>query len=98
VTHPYRDTKEQGVVGFGKGVGRGVGGLVLKSMAAIFALPAYTLKGAEKQIEKRRDRGLQAELIKIRLRQGLSAFQLATEEEKQEVLKRWRELSIVASD
>jgi hypothetical protein len=79
------------VKGFGKGVGRGIGGLVFKSTAAGLALPAYTLKGVEKQLEKRFDRGLKAEILAVRLRQGLAAFKRATDEEKQEVLRRWEE-------
>lgn len=94
VTHPYRDAKKDAVVGFGKGVGRGVGGLVFKTMAAVFGLPAYTLKGAEKQIEKHSDKDLKAEILRERLKQGLAAFQRATEEEKREVLKRWEELNV----
>jgi sterol 3beta-glucosyltransferase len=63
-------------------------------MAAAFGLPAYTLKGVEKQIEKRSDRDLKAEILEIRLRQGLAAFRQASAEEKREMLKRWKELGV----
>jgi sterol 3beta-glucosyltransferase len=95
VTHPYRDAKKDGVVGFGKGVGRGFGGLLLKTMAAVSGLPGYTLKGIEKQIEKRADRDLKAKIIQIRLKQGLAAIQRTSEEEKQQIIKRWKELAAV---
>jgi sterol 3beta-glucosyltransferase len=94
VTHPYRDTKKEGVVGFGKGVGRGAGGLVLKTMAAVFGLPAYTLKGVEKQLEKRSGRDLKITILKSRLKQGLEDFRMASEEEKQGIVKRWKELNV----
>jgi sterol 3beta-glucosyltransferase len=93
VTHPYRDTKKEGVVGFGKGVGRGAGGLVLKTMAAVFGVPAYTLKGVEKQVEKRADRDLKITILKSRLKQGLEDFRVASEEEKEEIVRRWKELN-----
>jgi hypothetical protein len=94
ITHPYRDTRKDGVAGLGKGIGRGAGGLVLKTMAAVFGLPAYTLKGVEKQFEKRRDRNLQAKILNVRLKQGMDAFRRATEEERQEILRRWKELGV----
>jgi hypothetical protein len=94
VTQPYWGAQKAGVVGFGKGVGKGVGGLVFKTGAAAFGVTGYTLKGVEKQFEKRYDRNLKANLIAQRLKQGLRLFGQATEEEKQEILKRWQELGI----
>jgi hypothetical protein len=94
VTHPYRDAKKQGVKGFGKGVGRGIGGLVFKSTAAVVGLPGYTLKGVEKQMEKRFDRDLKAKILEVRMRQGLAAFERASDAEKQEILKRWKEYGV----
>lgn len=92
VTHPYRDAKKDGIKGFGKGIGRGFGGLISKTMAAVFGVPGYTLKGVEKAVERRSDRDLKAEIIAVRLKQGLAAFRRASEEEKQEILKKWNEL------
>lgn len=80
-----------GVKGFGKGVGKGAGGLVFKLAAAALGVPAYTLKGVEKQIEKRFDHELKAKILEVRLRQGLAAYGKATAEEKEEILKRWSE-------
>jgi hypothetical protein len=94
VTQPYNGTKKDGVVGFGKGVGRGFGGLVFKTSAAAFGMTGYTLKGVEKQFEKRLDRGLKANLIAQRLKQGLRQFGQATEEDKKEILKRWADLGV----
>jgi sterol 3beta-glucosyltransferase len=64
-------------------------------MAAVSGLPGYTLKGIEKQIEKRADRDLKAKIIQIRLSQGLAAIQRTSEEEKQQIIKRWEELIAV---
>jgi hypothetical protein len=94
VTQPYYGTKKDGVVGFGKGIGKGVGGLVFKTSAAAFGVTGYTLKGVEKQFEKRYSRGLKANLIAQRLKQGLRHFGMATKEEKDEILKRWGELGL----
>lgn len=98
ITHPYRDMKKEGVKGLGKGVGRGVGGLVFKTIAAIIGVPAYTLKGIEKQVEKLadrdRDQDLKSEILAARMQQALEAFRQASEEEKKEIVKRWKHLGI----
>ena len=51
---PYQGAKEEGAIGFAKGLGKGVGGWVLKDFAAICGLPAYTLKGLHREITKGR--------------------------------------------
>ncbi|CAN8096391.1 unnamed protein product [Discula destructiva] len=50
---PIRGAKH-GVRGFGKGVGMGLTGFVLKDIAALIGPLSYTLKGVQKQIERRR--------------------------------------------
>jgi len=92
VTQPYRGARKEGVVGFGKGIGKGIGGLVIKSGAAVFAIPGYTLKGLERGVEKRYDRDLKAQILAVRIRQGLGEFGKAGEEEKEEVVRRFREV------
>ena len=92
VTQPYWGAQKDGVVGFGKGVGKGVGGLVFKTGAAAFGVMGYTLKGVEKQFEKRYSRGLKANIIAQRLKQGMREFGKASEEEKKEIVKRWKDV------
>ncbi|KUL88236.1 hypothetical protein ZTR_04936 [Talaromyces verruculosus] len=92
VRHPYRDAQKDGLEGFVKGVGRGFGGLFFQSLAAVLSVPGYVLKGIEVQIEKRADRHLHAQLLRVRFVQGLAAFRRATQEEKDEVLRRWKEV------
>lgn len=53
---------------------------MFKTTAAAFGIPGYTLKGLEKQVEKRYSRGLKANLIVVRIKQGILAFERATEE------------------
>ncbi|GAB7355814.1 hypothetical protein MBLNU459_g6487t2 [Dothideomycetes sp. NU459] len=57
VTHPYHGYHEGStvsghVLGTAKGVGRGLGGLVSKSCAAVLGVPAYGLKGLQREIER----------------------------------------------
>ncbi|KUI63156.1 Sterol 3-beta-glucosyltransferase UGT80A2 [Cytospora mali] len=51
---PVRGARNGGVQGFAKGVGLGVSGLALKNIAALTGPVGYTLKGIEKQVERRR--------------------------------------------
>jgi hypothetical protein len=81
----------RGLTGFGKGMGKGVGGLVCKTGAAAIGLPGYTLKGLERQLEKRHTRGLRAGLLMVRIRQGIVDFGRASEEEREVIRKRWIE-------
>ncbi len=52
VSQPYRGAKEGGAVGFVQGVGRGIGGFVLKDLAAIIGPIGYTMKGVHKELIK----------------------------------------------
>lgn len=92
VTLPYKGAKDAGAKGFGKGVLAGIGGIPFKAGAAVFALPGYTLKGAERQMEKRKDRPLRAKILQVRIQQGIAEFRFADQELKENILKRWKEL------
>jgi hypothetical protein len=53
VTLPYKGARDEGVIGFGKGVGMGLTGLVLKNLSAVIGPFGYTLKGVHKEIHKK---------------------------------------------
>ncbi|KAI4267035.1 MAG: hypothetical protein LQ337_008552 [Flavoplaca oasis] len=52
---PYRGARDNGALGFVQGVGKGLGGFVLKDLAAIFGPIAYTMKGVHKEMIKGRE-------------------------------------------
>ena len=54
VKQPYHGAKEGGAFGLVKGIGKGVGGWVLKDIAAVCGIPAYTMKGIHEEIFKSR--------------------------------------------
>ena len=54
VKQPYQGAKDEGVFGCAKGLGRGIGGFVLKDIAALWGLPSYTMKGIHQEIIKGR--------------------------------------------
>ncbi len=55
VLQPYRGARQDGMVGFIKGVGKGIGGFVLKDLAAIIGPLGYSLKGVHKGLRKHKD-------------------------------------------
>ena len=55
---PNHELEEDGAVGLLTGVGKGIGGLVLKPVSGIVGLAGYTAKGVESGVRKRvRDTG-----------------------------------------
>ena len=52
VMQPYHGAKDGGASGFVQGVGKGIGGFVLKDLAAIFGPIGYTMKGVHKELIK----------------------------------------------
>jgi UDP:flavonoid glycosyltransferase YjiC (YdhE family) len=53
VTQPIRGAKQRGVIGAARGVGFGIGGLVLKDIAAVLGPGAYLMKGLDAEYLKR---------------------------------------------
>ena len=53
VTQPIRGAKEHGVMGAVRGVGFGIGGFVLKDIAALLGPTAYLLKGLDAEYMKK---------------------------------------------
>jgi hypothetical protein len=108
VRHPYLGAKEEGVLGFGKGVGRSLGGFWFHSMAgklsthtqesacltmlAIFGVPGYFLKGVERGLLARHLTTLQAEIFFIQLRRSAIGFRFGSNDEKADVIAKWTEL------
>lgn len=68
VLQPYHGARKNGALGFVQGVGKGIGGFVLKDLAAIFGPFGYTLKGVHKELIKGRQPT--AFICKARMLQG----------------------------
>lgn len=52
VLQPYHGAKEQGIIGFFEGVCKGIGGFIIKDLAAVIAPGGYILKGIERELSK----------------------------------------------
>ncbi|KAK6206914.1 glycosyltransferase family 28 domain-containing protein [Colletotrichum tabaci] len=91
VVKPYRAVKKDGIKGLGKGIWQGGRGFTYNIFAALFGLPGYTLKGVEKELSKHSLTELKAEVLLIRLRQGIVDFRRSTAAEREEVVVRWQQ-------
>lgn len=82
---PYTVARDNGPVGFVKGVGMGLTGFVLKDLAAIFGPFGYTLKGVHKELLKGRQ---PTNFIrKARILQGQRDLRCCDENERKAVQK-----------
>jgi hypothetical protein len=94
--------KENGGVGFLKGIGSGTLDLVVRSSAGtdfrkqtnetgLWALPAYTLKGLQVAGKNNKFRDEFRGIFGKRLLRGLEDFKNSTHEERQEIIRLWKE-------
>lgn len=88
---PVRGAKKDGVMGFVKGTGMGIGGFVLKNLSAIAGPAGYTLRGVAKQAE----RGKQPDRLvrRARIAEGQRYAQMLGPERKEidkEIEEGWR--------
>ncbi|KAK6439366.1 hypothetical protein LTR95_004433 [Oleoguttula sp. CCFEE 5521] len=94
VTQPVRGAQKEGAAGFLKGIGKGIGGVVLKTSAGGMAIPAYTMKGIYKEMQSHFGSSIQNYIIAARTAQGVEDWTNASSEEKAEVVKNWQALQV----
>ena len=88
VYQPYKGAKADGWRGFGKGVGKGLVGLFARRGHGI-AYGTRTIYGA---IKKRLGSGTLSYILAAHFAQGFEEARSSTEEERQNVLRRWHQL------
>ena len=100
VLQPYHGARKHGALGFVQGVGKGIGGFVLKDLAAIFGPFGYTLKGVHKELVKGRQPT--AFIRTARMVQGSKDAQALDGKVKQEELTKieaaWRIVSEIRKE
>ena len=92
VTQPMKGAQKEGAAGFFKGVGKGIGGVMLKPGAAVFSIPGYTMKGVYKELQKQMGSSVNNYIIAARTAQGFDDWQHASDEERQDIIQRWKHL------
>ena len=89
VTQPLDGAKKEGAAGFVKGFGKGIGGIVFKPGAAIFGIPAYTMKGVYKELQQHMGSSVQNYIIAARTAQGYDELRSSSQDERENIVRRW---------
>jgi len=89
VTQPIKGAKQGGAAGALKGLGRGIGGLILKNGAAVWAIPAYAMKGIHREIVKLGTKDVAGYISSARAAQGVHEVMQSPLGTKQLVIDRW---------
>jgi hypothetical protein len=92
VTQPYNGAKKEGAVGFLKGFGKGLGGVVFKPSAGACGVPGYAFMGVYKSLMKVGKRGkatLEQYLAAARLAQGEEEANTLDKRDWEDVVGRW---------
>ncbi|RPA72901.1 UDP-Glycosyltransferase/glycogen phosphorylase [Ascobolus immersus RN42] len=87
VTQPLAGAKEGGAAGFMKGVGKGLGGIVLKPGAGIFGVSGYAMEGIYREVVKMRKSGIDSHLMAVHMADGLLQSEGLTDEDRREIMR-----------
>lgn len=89
-TQPWQGAKREGVSGFVKGVGKGVGGFLTKPGAALLGILSHTMQGVSKEMEKLFGSNVHSYIVASRVAQGYEDWLQSSDAEKQDVIERWK--------
>ena len=90
VKDPYQGAKKEGAGGFLKGIGKGIAGVPIKTLAGVWAVPGYTFKGIYHELQKEKGASVQNYIIAARMAQGYDDLQYCTPSERADIISRWR--------
>jgi len=93
VAEPYKGAKANGWRGFGKGLGKGFGNLLFARRGFVIHGTTIGLQAIYKAIKKRLGSDTLSFILAANFAQGFEEEKASTEEERQDVIRRWHELS-----
>ncbi|KAF2155263.1 glycosyltransferase family 1 protein [Myriangium duriaei CBS 260.36] len=89
VTQPIVGAKKEGAAGFIKGIGKGIGGVILKPPGGAIALYGYSMKGVYKELQSHYSNPVQNYMIAARTAHGMWSWHNSTHEERDSIVERW---------
>lgn len=89
VTQPLRGAEKEGAVGLAKGFAKGIGGVVFKTSAAAWSLPAYTMAGVHAGIRSMLAQNAQNYIVASRISQGHIDYGQSNVPEREDIESRW---------
>jgi hypothetical protein len=93
VTEPYKGAKANGWKGFGKGLGKGVGHFLFPRRGIVVHGTAIGMRAIYNAIRKRLGSDTLSFILAANFAAGFEDEKKSTEEQRQDVLRRWHELS-----
>lgn len=93
VTHPYKGAKADGWRGFGKGLGKGLTGIFIRRRGIVIGGKQYGIRALYSAIKERMGAGTLSFILAAHFAEGFEEAKAATEEERQDVLRRWHMLA-----
>ena len=90
VTQPWKGAREEGVGGFFKGVGKGVGGFGSKLGAACTGILSHTMQGVSKEVQKLFTSDMQNYILASRAAQGYEEWLKSDEAEREDIIAQWK--------
>ncbi|KAI9926957.1 hypothetical protein AWENTII_010790 [Aspergillus wentii] len=97
-TQPVRGAKQGGVSGFVKGIGKGLGGAVLKPGAAIFGIPAYSFQGVYEEVQKSLGNNVSSYIFTTHYLHGTQAMEQLDSDERAQIIRSWHDRERQAPD
>ncbi|KAJ5114389.1 hypothetical protein NUU61_000148 [Penicillium alfredii] len=89
VTQPRYGLKHKGAKGMIKGVGKGVGGVILKPPAGLWGLAGYPLSGLRRSLLDSLGKSQEGHIVVSRIKQGHEEMKASLAEERAEVARKW---------
>jgi UDP:flavonoid glycosyltransferase YjiC (YdhE family) len=93
VYEPYKGARKDGWKGFGKGLGKGFGGFLFGRRGIWINGKAYGIRAIYNEVTRRMGTGTISYILAANFAQGFEEMKDSTEEERQEILRRWQELA-----
>lgn len=92
VTQPALGLERSGLIGLVKGIGKGLGGVVLKPTAGFWGLAGYPLDGLHKSLRNSLSKSKIKDILTSRIQQGIDEMCESSADERALVVRRWKEL------
>lgn len=92
VTQPWRGARNEGASGLLKGIGKGLGGFIVKPGAACVGILGHTMKGIHKEVQNLFCSDAQSYIIASRVAQGHDEWLQISDSETQDIIARWIQL------
>ncbi|KAL2062308.1 hypothetical protein VTL71DRAFT_6574 [Oculimacula yallundae] len=92
VYEPYKGARADGLRGFGKGIGKGLGGLIFRRRGLVIGGKKYGMSAVYESIRKRLGSDTLSFIFAAHFTQGFEEARAATEDERREVIRKWEEL------